>query len=375
MRLIFVGPDPNSRYIAHPGGQLTAARVFASFSAEHDIALTWIDTAQSSLPPPPLSTRFRRAVSRLWHFTRAAGDGGHHGVLLFAGAGTSFFERSLMVLIGRLLGLRSVLMVVSGHFRAFYADNKALRPVIRRLLNLPYRVGVQGDDWREYMIGIGVEAQRLALVRNWCPPVAMPGARSRSAEDPVRFLFVGWITAAKGVPELLAAARILAERGRAFHLTLIGGGTLLERSRAEVSASGLSDRVCLTGWIDNAALPERLSHADVFVLPSHAEGMPNSLIEAMASGLPAIATPVGAIRDTLEDGVAGTIVPVGDAEALAAAMLKYCDHPSIIDAQSRAARQAIAERHHTETACSALVDLLHTPTPKGAKTPQAGATN
>ena len=94
--IVFVGPDPDSPHIAHAGGQLTATRGFAEFAAQNDIAVEWIDTAQSNFPVPPARERIARAVSRLARFARTIGSPGTDGAILFAGAGASFIERSGM---------------------------------------------------------------------------------------------------------------------------------------------------------------------------------------------------------------------------------------------------------------------------------------
>lgn len=361
MKLIFVGPDPDSTRIAHPGGQLTATQGFARFAAERGIIIDWVDTAQCSFPVPSISVRLFRSLKRLGSFTLTALRRHHSGVLLFAGTGMSFFERSLMAIFARLVGLPTILMIASGHFRSFYSNNPLLHSVIRVLLNVPDRVAVQGESWQKYMEGIGVDTKRIAIVRNWYTPLCAPTQTvAKTRTDSVQFIFVGWVTEAKGIWELLAAADIIARQGRAFGLTVIGGGDLLEPAQAYVAAKHLADKVSLLGWVESASVPSHLAAADVFVLPSHAEGLPNSLIEAMAAGLPGIATPVGAISNTLKHGIAGTIVPVGDANALAAAMSAYCDNWSLIERQSVAARKSIVELHDADANCQAIIDLLAT---------------
>jgi glycosyltransferase involved in cell wall biosynthesis len=359
MKLIFVGPDPGSTRIVHPGGQLTATEGFARFAAERNIVVDWVDTAQCSFPTPSPLVRLTRSLARLGSFTLAASRRQHSGVLLFAGTGMSFFERSLMVIVARLVGIPTVMMLASGHFRTFYSRNPLLHRVIRSLLNLPHRIAVQGESWQRYLEAIGVEAQRIAIVRNWYTPPVNPITRVKQInERGVEFIFVGWVTKSKGIWELLTASEILAREGRVFHLTIIGGGDLLGSARAYVVEKRLSGKISLPGWVETTAVPAYLATADVFVLPSRAEGLPNSLVEAMAVGLPAIATPVGAIPDTLQHGVAGTIVPVGDSNALAAAMGAYCDDKCLIERQSIKARKAIEALHDAETNCQAIIDLL-----------------
>ena len=107
---------------------------------------------------------------------------------------------------------------------------------------------------------------------------------------------------------------------------------------AGANASGLA---WLPGARDDVA--QALRSFDAFVLPSLAEGISNTILEAMASGLPVIATRVGGNAELVDDGTTGTLVPSADAEALAQAMLRYARDPELARAQGRAGR-ARAER-------------------------------
>jgi glycosyltransferase involved in cell wall biosynthesis len=357
--LVFVGPDPDSRNITHAGGQLTAARGFASFAAERDIALRWVDTAQSNFPVPPLRERLRRAIARVGRFSLLIGAPDNSGAILFSGAGVSFIERSLMAALARLRGKPSVLMIRSGHFRTLYERSAPFRLAARVLLRIPTRVGVQGRSWIPVLERAGVPAAKIAVIPNWisCPPAA-PSVRKARTGQPLRLLFAGWVTEAKGIPELLEAARLVAAAGLPAQLTIAGGGTLLEAARDATREEALEGRLIVTDWLDREAMAQQFAEADILILPSHAEGFPNVVMEALAEGMPVIATPVGAIPDSITSGVNGTIVPVRQAAALAEAIRGYLDDPPRLERQSRAAIESAARLHNRDANCAALVAAL-----------------
>jgi glycosyltransferase involved in cell wall biosynthesis len=153
-------------------------------------------------------------------------------------------------------------------------------------------------------------------------PPARPG-------DPVRVLFVGAVMAGKGVFELLDAAAAVPE------LRVDVAGPWMDSSGVRAATAfveraqelALTDRVTFHGELDRTALAALYCAADLFCLPSHREGFPLVVVEAMAAGLPVVATPVGAVGDLLTDSGGGVLVPVGDARALAKALSALAQDP------------------------------------------------
>ena len=105
---------------------------------------------------------------------------------------------------------------------------------------------------------------------------------------------------------------------------------------------GLLDQVWLPGSMDN--VDEIMRGLDVFVLPSLAEGISNTILEAMATGLPVIATATGGNPELVEDGVTGMLVPPASIEAMAAAILDYVRQPAVRQRHGRQARETVLER-------------------------------
>jgi glycosyltransferase involved in cell wall biosynthesis len=137
------------------------------------------------------------------------------------------------------------------------------------------------------------------------------GDGSRNA----RIIGIGRLAYPKDFTTLLEAlARVRAP----CHTVLAGDGPALPAVAAGVQENGLSERVELLGA--RADIPELLAGSDVFVLSSHSEGFPVSILEAMAAGLPVVATNVGGVAEAVEDGETGLLVPAADAEALARAL-------------------------------------------------------
>ncbi|MEX0653279.1 MAG: glycosyltransferase family 4 protein [Phycisphaeraceae bacterium] len=132
-----------------------------------------------------------------------------------------------------------------------------------------------------------------------------------------RLLFVGRLAAVKGLPVLFEAMRRVVRECPQAELALVGDGAeraMLERS---VQAMGLAEHVQFVGYRSPDAVRDMLREADVFVLPSFAEGVPVVLMEAMATGVPVVATRVAGVAELVDDGVTGCLVPPGHVDALA----------------------------------------------------------
>ena len=140
--------------------------------------------------------------------------------------------------------------------------------------------------------------------------------------------FVGRLEPQKGVQWLIETAPAVARTAcPTAILLLVGEGPLRHRLEAACRAAGIAERVHFAGWRPD--VPEILAASDLLVLPSAWEGMPNVVLEAMASRLPVVASDVEGVRELLGPGAAEQIVPYGDSQALAETVVRFMDNPAI----------------------------------------------
>lgn len=131
--------------------------------------------------------------------------------------------------------------------------------------------------------------------------------------------FLGLIGQRRGTDVLIEALAMLARRNVPFRAVIAGNGAV-EEAIAQAKALNIIDRLDFPGWIGEAEADAVLNAADIFVLPSRAENQPVSILEAMARGVPVVATRVGAIPEQIDDGTSGLLVNPGEAEPLAEAL-------------------------------------------------------
>jgi glycosyltransferase involved in cell wall biosynthesis len=154
---------------------------------------------------------------------------------------------------------------------------------------------------------------------------------------PILAVYTGRLHPAKGLAELLRAwERIRLWRPEA-QLCLAGEGPMRAELESQIGERKLAGRVHLLGPFDS--VEDLLAAADVFILPSYEEGMSLSLLEAMAAGLPIVATDIPGNRSLIRDGQEGLLTPPGNVEALTAAILRLLSQPSLAEQLGRAARQ------------------------------------
>ncbi len=262
----------------------------------------------------------------------------------------SFWRKSVIMALAMLARWPVIFHLHGGGFATFYdAECGPLRrALVRFFIDRAACIVVVSERWCAWMHQV-TNNPNVVVIAN---PVALPAATAIERE-PATVAFTGRCSAAKGIEELLQATREVARAHPGLKLELAGDGDLESVAR-RAAQLGLAGTVTLHGWIGERQRDSLLARATVFVLPSHAEGSPMSLLEAMAAGCPVVASDVGGIPDVIVDGFNGLLVPAGDAAALAHALQRLLADPALATEMGRAARATIASRFTPERAMAKL---------------------
>ncbi len=159
----------------------------------------------------------------------------------------------------------------------------------------------------------------------------------------------------KGHDVLVRAAAIVRDRVPGVIFQLVGDGPMHETLATDVQSLNLGTVVRFLGHRED--VPALLRESDAFVLPSRTEAFPNGLLEAMAAGLPAVATRVGGIPELVDDGRNGLLVPAGDHEALAAAVIRVLTDDGVATRLAHEARRTVEARYAFERMVTAFETL------------------
>lgn len=261
------------------------------------------------------------------------------------------------------------------HVHAQFANHPALvAMIIHRLTGIPFSFTARGSDihvdrtmLKEKLAAaafmITVSASNKEVIVRECGPefsdkvhviyggidtsLFKPNSRALADQAALRIVCVSRLEPVKGHAELIEACRLLQERGVEFECHFVGDGELRSAIEEQIARSGLRDKIILHGAGTHKEVVEQLLKADVFVLATvvaasgKREGLPNVLKEAMACGLPVVASKLSGIPELVEDGVSGFLLAPKDTEALATALQRLKADPELRQRMGQAGREKV----------------------------------
>lgn len=264
--------------------------------------------------------------------------------------GGSTYRKWFISCLCRMSATPYVVHLHGSKYRAFFGNSKPIvRRMVKSLFTSAKSVIVLGNTWHDYVIAqLSVDPNRVAIVANGTPKIAQDlDWPNRADYKKIRIIFSGRISKQKGVPELLAAADRVYKDCQEFELVLMGDSRdeqLLEQARARPYC-------VVTGWLSHDDVVKELASSHVFTLPSHDEGLPMAMIEAMSLGMPVVVTTVGAIPDVIVSGREGYLVEPGNISALTEALGSLVREPSLREEMGRMAH----DRWRTELRSDEMV--------------------
>jgi glycosyltransferase involved in cell wall biosynthesis len=289
-------------------------------------------------------TRFLRLL--LSPFTLAATIVFRHASIVHINSSLNlraYWRDLAYLLIAKALGARVVYQVHGGDLpQKFFERSKLLTSFLRWTLRLPNLVVVLAQveltAYREF-----IPDRRVVALPNGvdCRPFGWVPTVMSDPREPLRLVYIGRVAREKGLYEAFQAVRLAHELGVDARLVIGGRGPEEGRLKRYAQALGIAAKICFAGSVFGADKVKLLSGCDVMVLPSYAEGLPYALLEAMAAGIPVIATPVGAIPDVVSDGTHGFLVAPRDGKAIAEALAVLAGDRERLSWMSRACRRRI----------------------------------
>lgn len=243
--------------------------------------------------------------------------------------------------LGRRFGLKVVLTVHGSDVKTLPKLGPAWKRRVQAALTGADGVITVSDELTQSVADAGVPAERIEQIPNGVDGELFRGQiRRRAGEQGWRLLYVGRFDPAKGLHDLLQAMALLRQHRTDITLDLIGGHPHSGPAAPFVEAAnrlGLQQIVRFHDAIPIQQIPERLALADVFVLPSHSEGLPLSLLEALASGLPVVATRCGGPTQLVTPAT-GRLADIRDPAGLAQAIGSVLDEYATFDREAIRAR-------------------------------------
>jgi len=303
----------------YPDHRFLRPRRFAHSGPEQPISLPGVSVRSVPYPALPMITRVlnggtcgKRLLPHLREF--------RPDVVL---AYQVYPEAYAAVYAARALNIPCVVGAIGSDIRCSPA---MVRPLVRRTLRNASFVVTVCDELSARAIQLGATACKVATIRNGCDPeIFQPRDRAAARQSlgvsaaSRLVVFTGNLVAVKGLPDLIRATALLNNGGTSMDVTLIGSGPLESELRELSRGLGIERSIRFTGALPPATIAQWLGAADVFCLPSHSEGSPNAIIEALQCGRPVVASNVGGIPELLNP-TSGILVPPANPAALATAL-------------------------------------------------------
>lgn len=249
----------------------------------------------------------------------------------------SYKRKSIMARMAHKAGKYVILHDHDGEFKkAFEEGGDSYRRDVRKTFGIANRVVVLSEEWRDYFSENVCDLEKINVVHNGVKVPDQPCSPC-SRQD---VLFLGRLDARKSPDVLLRASREILSR---FPETKIvfGGDGEIEKNKALAEELGIADRCEFHGWVAGAEREELFERAAVYCLPSKNEGLPMSVLEAMAHGIPAVATAVGGVPQVIEDGVSGILINVDDEVALSESLASLLAEPELREELGRNGRDKV----------------------------------
>jgi glycosyltransferase involved in cell wall biosynthesis len=207
-----------------------------------------------------------------------------------------------------MLGVKSSLNIVGGEFFKFYKSNPIHKILVKACVKLPHTVVIGCENWKENFLK-EFKPKNLALIHNPIIPTKNPKQSHKLHDGKVNFMFFGRLDAPKGVKDVIDTLRNLDKSVTdKMIFTFAGKGPMADYIRQEMSSEIADGDVELFENVSDEEKEQLMQKANVFVLPSHAEVLPISLLEAMSHKLPAIVTAVGGMPDAVVEGENGFLI-------------------------------------------------------------------
>jgi glycosyltransferase involved in cell wall biosynthesis len=345
MKVLFAG------HTGQPmGGIATYCESILSSTLREKVELLFVETSAGELgydQRGKLGWRnFSNTGKNIYHFFRQMLKFRPELVHVVTSLKASFYKHGLMVFIARLLGAR---VILHPHFSVtrLYSSNRLHNLLVRSVLGSCQGLVVLSKEWLRLNLKMP-----MALIPNGIELAPYLEIERKTTTEGLHILYLGHLREDKGLFDLLTALAQIRQTLPRVELRCVGEAKQageVARLKTELEILHLQENVSIHPPVFGAEKCALFAWADIFVLPSHHEGLPVSIIEAMACGLPVVASAVGGIPDLVDDGQTGLLVEAHQPLELADALVRLLTNPELQIKMGAAGREKALACHAIES--------------------------
>ena len=303
------------------------------------INLTYISTLDNYVPGHYLR-KFFNAI-RAYFFLIKVGLQDTDLVHIHLSHGMSFYRKLIIFEYATRMGVKTVVHLHGSCFQEFYASGTPLRKkLIQSMFNRASGVLVLSKAWKKFIQSIS-NNNSVYIIYNGGSVEKF--GEQLDQQDKVIIAFMGRLGQRKGIYDLLEAFHRLCKVHTSSEL-LLGGDGEIEQVKAVIKKKNLESRVKVLGWVSGQEKINVFRKASIYVLPSYNEGLPGSVLEAMAASTAIVSTPVGGIPEAVIEGKNGFLVNPGDIDALYSRLLKLCNDKVLRKAMGNESKEILGQK-------------------------------
>lgn len=264
----------------------------------------------------------------------------------------SFYRKLIIVIIGCLKKDLIFVHLHGSEFERFYTNSGWFqKKLISWMFNHTSALLVLSKKWKLFVETICDNSNINILYNGADPEHFMPYLPK--SNNSINILFMGVLGRRKGSYDLIEAFIPIYNKFPNVNL-ILGGDGEIDKTHSIIIDKGIDDRVKLMGWLSGQNKIDAFRNADIYVLPSYNEGLPVSILEAMAAGLPIISTPVGGIAEAVIEGVNGYLVNPGDIKSISRNLAHLCEDDSLRKIMGEESIRLINEKFHLRNSIEEL---------------------
>ncbi len=335
IKILMFGPD-----LKATGGITAVVNNWIDAGLKQFVILKYVSTIDFN-GPRQYFLKLRNGINSYFKYI-ALSSSEYDLVHIHLAHGMSFYRKLVIVLIGKIKRDKIIVHLHGSDFEIFYLNGSIIRKkLITWMFNHVDALIMLSKKWETFAQNICNNKNIYILYNGADPEKFKPQVNT---QDKINILFMGELGSRKGTYDLIDAFIPIYNKFNSAYL-ILGGDGEIEKAKKIIQGKGLEDRVLLRGWLSGEDKINAFKEAHIYVLPSYNEGLPVSILEAMAANLPIVSTPVGGIPEVVIDGVNGFLIQPGDIKSLSMCIDKLCENTELRNEMGKASLKIVDEKY------------------------------
>ncbi len=305
MKITYLIPEPSSK-----GGMTAITKMFYEVNYFNDIDTFHFNTSFKAISKTGRFIEFfSKQLAFIIHIIKVKPD----AVFVMSSSYFGFYDKCIYCFIARLFGVKSMLNHVGGEFDKFYKSSLLNKTLINIFIRFPHVLLIGSSFWCDYFTKLFPNKK----IFNSPNPLIVEQYNHTSMsmiKHKFKIASLFRIIKEKGVYELIEVIQRISKLNLNIEFVIMGGGPMLDFLKEQLLENSINQEVRILGFVDDDVKIKEICSSDLYVMLTHFDLMPISIMEAMAAGKPVLSTKVGGIPDLVQDGVNGFLFDVGEVD-------------------------------------------------------------